>query len=87
MYKVIVSPAVSRRVGALLQNRAAVIDVFNKLRFDLEEHGDNFRDNRDQNDPDYFFYTIGYLSNGTWNNLDSGNDTRATGYLFVDEVS
>jgi hypothetical protein len=88
MYHVIVSPFVSQRVGALLQNRLAVIDVFNTLRDDLEEDADRFRDDRDPYNPDYFFYQIGYFSNGTWHNFDFAvNDTRETGYLFVDGVT
>jgi hypothetical protein len=87
-YKVEISPLVSQRIGSLLQNRLVVADVLNRLRYDLENHAQMFRNLRDPEDQDNFFYAISVFSNGKWRHLHfTVNDTRATGCLFVDEVS
>jgi len=88
MHNVVIPPHVSQKIGALLQSREAVISVLLTLRDDLENHYIQFRGNRNPDDPDYFFYSVGYFRGWKWNNLDfSVNDTRADGFLFVDEVS
>ena len=83
-----VSPLVSQKLGRLLQNRAAVIQVLNRLYAELEGNSERHRRNRDPEDETLFFVPIGYFTNGTWNHLDfSVCDTRAAGFFFVDEVS
>lgn len=85
MYKVIVLPPVSRRLGEVIRNRSTLLRVLNRLYDQLENHASNYRGFRDPQNSD--LYTDSRYSDGLWRIFEfSVNDARATGYLFVEEV-
>jgi hypothetical protein len=88
VFKVIVSPAVSRRLGELVRHRESLIWFLNKLYSVLPQVTHQHRQNRDPTDPDQFLYSLSRFSNGTWLNLTFAvNDAMATDRLFVEAVA
>lgn len=88
MAHAIVSPPVSRALGPLVHNRAALLRILNRLYDQLEDHADRYRANRDPDDPDCFIYSHSLYIGLRWHTFRFAvNDVQAQGYLFVQSVS
>jgi hypothetical protein len=89
MRRIIVMPLVSTFLGATLSRRS-LLAVLERLRDQLSNHYDRYRNRRDPTNPDDFFDYVLYLAdaNNDWHTLRfTVNDRQADGYLFVVAVS
>jgi hypothetical protein len=85
---VIVSPKVSSSLGALQLPRELLLKVLFAVHHTLPSNYDRIRKNREVEDPDLFDYAPVIFDGEQWHRLRfSVNDTRATGFLFIDAVS
>ncbi len=89
MYKVIVSPQVSQRLGELCKSRSVLLKVLNRLYHQLGEQAVRYRGQRDYNDPDLFIYRHSlYTADRGWLTFEFAvNDARAQDHLFVESVT
>ena len=87
MFHVVVTPAVSRQLGRLVQNREALVRILTRLHDELSNHAGRYQPMRDADDPDYFIYTHGLYVGLRWHRFRFlVNDVQAQGYLFVESV-
>lgn len=81
-----VMPEVSGELGRRL-NRAAMIKALIRLREQLENHYQRYRQNRHAGDETLFEYVLVIYDGADWHTLRfSVDDTTAVGYLFVVEL-
>lgn len=82
-------PAVSQRLGEMLQDKDVVVNVLNKLRWILRENAAGYRANRDEEEPDFLFNVpMRILLHGRWRVLRiSVNDTISPDHFIVEAVS
>lgn len=88
MFRVIVSPTVSKRLGELALSRSTLLAVLNRMHDQLANHTATHRINRDPDDADLFDYVHTLYIEGRWRIIRfSVNDTRETDHLFVEAVN
>jgi hypothetical protein len=83
--RLIIAPELSRDIGAFGLDRLAIVSLFNRLRWELEEQADSHRSQRDQTHPDlYFWIELNVWDNGVLRRFRfTVDDARAPGHLFL----
>lgn len=85
---VVMPPVIAALRGFLQGERELLVKVLNRLYPQLEYNADRYRNRRDPEDQDLFFYDLQVGNEEDWRTLRfSVDDRQATGYLFVVAVS
>ena len=84
-YQLIISPQMSRAIGAFGLSRDALLAVLNMLYLELEEHAANHRHHRDSAHPElYFSFEVTVWDKGKSRGFRfTVDDARATDRLFL----
>ena len=86
-YHVIISPNITRAIGALGLARTALLNLLFRIRLDLEGEADDHRRHRDSLDPSFFWYQIIVIDQDRERLLRFAvDDSRAPGYRFLEAV-
>lgn len=84
----IITETVSIFLGSLGLPREMLISVLSCCYDNLPNNYERWRGRRDPEDPDLFEYVLRLYDGTNWHIFRfSVNDTRATGFLFVEAVS
>jgi hypothetical protein len=84
-YHLIVPPEISRNVRAFGLDREALVGLFTRLRWELENHADKYKHLRDAAHPDvYFWFALTVWDQGRPRGFRfTVDDARAPDRLFL----
>lgn len=86
MRKLIIWPAISRRIGACGLTHQGLTAFLNGLRSDLETHYAIYRVLRDEEEPRFFRYLVAFADGGLMHEFDFViDDSTSPDHLFIED--